>query len=190
MTRTHGSCGARPVVLRRRPRRHRRNAPLDASPRRGDHGRSTRRRERHLSHGFRQWCCGSGTASQGALRLRLDDARHAGTRHRRHSGGGGVRPQMGEMRCGDGQCVGSADRREFPRHGAFSLRPHRHPRLGARYRGTALRCRGQAATSMRSGRPTASSSSHRRRSPRPAGSWPTTCIASARLSSCSSTRAA
>ena len=74
-----------------------------------------------------------------------------------------ARPALGEVRRRPGARVGAEDRRELPRHGAFPLRPHRHPRRRAAHRSPRTTRRRSAATSTRSGRPTASSSSRRPR---------------------------
>ena len=125
-----------------RDQRHRgraaRQARRDAAVRRAAGLRAgPRRRCRGVAAGR----CRDGAAGARTLRLCLDQPRHAAGRALRH-------PRICRSRSGQclrrvdrGRGVGAAGNREFPRHGAFPLCPHRHPRGRAAHRGQGLRRR-------------------------------------------------
>ena len=81
---------------------------------------------------------GRSTARPSTLRHGLDDARRPGARRRRHSRGRRARPAARALRFGRGARIGAPHRREFPRHGALPLCPHRHSRRRAAHRGAPL----------------------------------------------------
>ena len=112
--------------------RHTRLLGQDIVLRRGE------KRRHPLQRGARRRRDWGRGADQGALWICLGDARHAVPRRAPHSRDRRARPALGEVRRGARSRLGLADRRELPRHGAFSLRPHRHSRRRAAHRGAAL----------------------------------------------------